>query len=311
MVRRLLTAFSLTALALTSIHLWAGCPDLNDTQNYARSEDHGDWTRHQTEDHFISVQIAGTTSFRNTSQRDPNDGHIICTNNSIFNVSATPGESGALSPTQVGSYYAHNPGPTPIYVCPPGTKEDDYSNALTSPENGVEFQFFPTELAVKISWLNKDSGCGWVVRRDPNTGVVYTGKQLAGNLMWQADTVTNPLCQNNGRHAGNGFCAMMVMDEIEQSGDHNGLFDPNDGAWNKPWNDGKPEWGIWVPNGSNVFRMADFHTFDEFRITAFDVAHFKPTKRTDKYGNAFVFCGTMKQDGKDVGICDAVLKTAQ
>jgi hypothetical protein len=102
----------------------------------------------------------------------------------------------ASTPFQVGGGPCCRPPGTPIII-----DVDGKGFYLTSPEDGVEFDFFAAGRAVRIAWTSQGSTNAFLVRDLYGDGRIVDGTEMFGNLTEQ------PASQDE-----NGFAALAQYD---------------------------------------------------------------------------------------------------
>lgn len=178
--------------------------------------------------------------------------------------------------------YQPTPSPTPT----PEPEPDCYPNctpilvdvagngfALTSFENGVDFDLNNDGNKEHTSWTVKDTDDSWLVLDRDNNGTIDSGAELFGNSTPQP---TPPSGKSK-----NGFLALAMYDRLLMGGNSNGVIDPQDAVFAnlKLWRDANH-------NGTTDEGELSSLASVGLRVIELD---YKESKKTDEHGNAFVY----------------------
>jgi hypothetical protein len=168
--------------------------------------------------------------------------------------------------------------PSPIII-----DTDGKGFHLTSPANGVVFDFYGNGKPIQIAWTAEGSTNGWLALDRNGDGKIDSGLDLFGNITAQPPS-SGP----------NGFLALAVFDLPENGGNGDGVIDIDDAVW--------PKLLVWIDtNHDGVSEPEELHHLDDIGVHSISLAYVK-TPFKDEYGNQFRYKGKLDPDrGDDVG----------
>lgn len=139
---------------------------------------------------------------------------------------------------------------------------------LTSPQEGVYFDFTGKGHTRKVAWTDPAYSNAWLALDRNGNGRIDNGTELFGNLTPQLPS-----------DSPNGFLALAVYDKPENGGNGNGFIDPGDAIY--------PKLLLWIDSNHNgVSEPEELHTLKELGIERIDL-QYQEKDYTDPYGNVF------------------------
>jgi len=146
---------------------------------------------------------------------------------------------------------------------------------LTSPGNGVTFDFFGEGEPFQLSWTEAGSSNGWLALDRNGNGRIDSAKELFGNITEQPPS-SDP----------NGFRALAVFDSPSQGGNDDGVIDAKDAVWRKLL--------VWIDaNHDGVSQPNELHGLEQVGIQQIRLGY-TLSPYTDDYGNRFRYKGSLK-----------------
>ena len=141
---------------------------------------------------------------------------------------------------------------------------------LTTPQNGVKFDFFNNGKLVQLGWTQAGSNVGWLALDRNGDSKINDGAELFGNY--------SP--QPNVRPMGPmGFRALAVFDEPAYGEKHDGVIDEKDAVFSKL--------RVWVDKNHNgISEPGELFTMKDVGIQSISL-HYSESHWTDVYGNQF------------------------
>lgn len=139
---------------------------------------------------------------------------------------------------------------------------------LTSPSEGVLFDFSGYGHSVRVAWTKPGNDNGFLVLDRNRNGSIDNGLELFGNFTAQPPSATP-----------NGFLALAEFDKVTSGGNANGVIDPGDAVYSSL--------RIWIDRNHNGRSdPGELLNIQEAGIAAIST-DYTLSARMDRYGNQF------------------------
>jgi hypothetical protein len=145
----------------------------------------------------------------------------------------------------------------------------DGAFTLTSPQNGVRFDFFGTGKPIRVAWTAAGATAAWLVLDLDRDGRIDNGLEMLSNVTQQPGKPATHM----------GFKALAEYDKPENGGNGDGTIDARDAVFSRLrlWQDRNHD-GISQPN--------ELFTLAQTGVASIDL-HYQQQKWADAYGNRF------------------------